>query len=216
MQRRTTRPGILAVVILLVFSSQQARAQGEHSRRVAAEILVLRGDAIQLLSSPTMAANHSTGFNHRLSGGLAGLSLMLRLADQENGVPSVNIQQSVDKLRTALDANQLPDFIDTLTALITRYPLSTAYPLADHQSAKRNTFARQLHDENCAGCHDAPNQAVSRPAYNLFEQSRKTSTLEFTARMIVGVRGDRMTGIGNPLSEDQITALVIFYRSQTQ
>jgi len=48
---------------------------------------------------------------------------------------------------------------------------------------------------------------------NLFEQARGSSFPEFLARMLVGVRGDRVTAIENPFSDREIVELIAYYRS---
>ena len=65
----------------------------------------------------------------------------------------------------------------------------------------------------CAGCHDEPDNSVARPAFNLFQQAKRMLKPEFAARMITGIRGDRVTGIGNPFSDWQLAALMVFYRN---
>ena len=36
---------------------------------------------------------------------------------------------------------------------------------------------------------------------------------EFAARMVVGVRGDALTGLDNPLTDEEIASLIAFYRA---
>lgn len=69
----------------------------------------------------------------------------------------------------------------------------------------------KLHQQLCAACHDNPNKDVERPAYNLCEQYKSVGQREMFARLLVGVRGDRVTGIDNPLSDLQLMGLLQLY-----
>jgi len=49
-----------------------------------------------------------------------------------------------------------------------------------------------MQQEMCMVCHDNPAENVERPAYNLYRQAVTESEIEFFARMLAGVRGDRV------------------------
>ena len=189
-----------------------ALAQGEHARRAATELLVLAGDARRLAAEDTKDL-HRKGLADRILGGLSGLDLMLRLADQERGRHPRSHGQALAALREALTAGDLVRFQSLAADLIAAYPFRGTGILRATRTAERLERGRKLHEELCAGCHDAPDLAVERPAYNLFEEVKRLSPGEFAARMSVGVRGDRVTGIDNPLSDEQIASLIAYYRS---
>lgn len=190
-----------------------AFAQGDHARRAATELIVLAGDARRLAADDTSDL-HRKGLADRIRGGLSGLDLMLRFADQEQGRQPRSHDEALAALRAALTAGDLVRLQSLAADLIAAYPFRAIGILPATSTAKRLERGRELHEELCAGCHDAPDLEVERPAYNLFEEVRQLSPGEFAARMSVGVRGDRVTGIGNPLSDEQIASLIAYYRSR--
>ncbi len=210
---------------ILVLSSllfpEVACAQGEHSRRVAAELLVLQGDA-RRLTAPRFSEKQKKGLRDRILGGLAALAILLRLADEEaeagrtSGAdgPRADHAGAVARLRKALDAGDIAELQSLLARLVRAYPLRVPGILPITASPARWARGRRLHERLCAGCHDAPDLDVERPAYNLFAEVRRLSPEELAARLIVGVRGDVVTGVANPLSDEQIAALIVFYRGQ--
>ena len=202
-----------ASLIASLFISPPAWAQGEHGRRVAAELLVLNGDARDLVSRPPASKLHVKGLKDRLRGGLAGLAILMRLADQEVGRPPVKAQEIAAILRKLLASGNMTRFQQELAPLIRRYPLVINGMTSTNPAPAQLASARKIHEDICAACHDEPDRDVERPAYNLRTQARRMSWQEFTARLIAGVRGDRLTGFGNPLSDDDLTNLVAFYRS---
>ena len=190
-----------------------AFAQGEHARRAAAELLVLAGDARRLAGEDTSDI-HRKGLADRIRGGLSGLDLMLRFADQEQGRQPQSHGEVLAALREALREGDLVRFQSLAAGLIAAYPFRATGILQTKPTAERLKRGRKMHEELCAGCHDEPDFEVERPAYNLFEEAQKLSPGEFAARMSVGVRGDRVTGIDNPLSDEQIASLIAYYRAR--
>jgi cytochrome c553 len=73
--------------------------------------------------------------------------------------------------------------------------------------------AAKTHAGLCAPCHDQPYTGVERPAWNLFEQANRLEPAEFLARMLVGVRGDRVTAVENPFSDRELADLIALYRA---
>lgn len=214
---RVSKPLIAALWITagtITLVPAVGHAQGEHARRVAAELLVLRGD-LRRLSDDDFSSQQKIGLSDRIRGSLAGLDLLLRFADQEGGrTPQPQTHgEKVDALRRSFDIGSLRDHDNDLDRLIAAFPLKTAILTPSKATAGQLSSARKLHDELCAGCHDQPDLEVERPAYNLFGEARRLSPAEFTARMLVGVRGDRITGIDNPLTDPQIGNLFAFYRA---
>lgn len=181
-------------------------AQGEHARRAAAELRLVLGDAQQLANRTGVPKLHAAGLRSRISGSLAGLSLLLRLADQETGRQAPQAQGTVQYMRTLHQGGNWAGLVSVSQDLARSYPLNVPKISAGQKRAKA------IHDELCAACHDEPELAVERPAYNLFEQAKAQEKTEFLARLIIGVRGDRVTGYSNPLTSPELKALLDYYR----
>lgn len=206
----------IPIFFVLSIAAAPALAQGEHSRRVAAELLVMLGDARALTGSPARSELHRKGLNDRLRGALSPLAILMRLTDQEMGRTPRSAGLIAEKLSASLNQKNLPEFIETLSGLTAKYPLAAPGLLSATPTPIRLNRAKEIHEDLCAGCHDEPINEVERPAYNLFMQAKAASPTEFAARMIVGVRGDRTTGLGNPLSDEEISGLISYYRSPRQ
>jgi len=140
----------------------------------------------------------------------------MRLADQERGRSPQNVLSVLVGLRAELDRNNLAGFIDTLSGLTKQYPLTAKGILPAAPTPERLKRAKEIHQSLCAACHDEPDNEVERPAYNLFMQAKTVTATEFAARMIIGVRGDRVTGLGNPLTDEELASLIAYYRSAQQ
>lgn len=174
------------------------------------------GDARALRGNPAPSEIHLKGLNDRLRGSLSAIGILMRLADQEKDAPPQNTQSALGGIRASLDQNNVAGIIAGLSELAARYPFPATGILPATPTPLRIKRAKEIHDTLCAACHDEPDHEVERPAYNLFQQSRRISQEEFTARMIVGVRGDRVTGLGNPLSDEELAVLISYYRSVQQ
>ena len=204
---------LLAGAVLWV-APATSLAAGEHGRRVAAELLVVAGDVARL-SRKGLSRPERKGLRERIAGALSGLELMLRLADEERGRPpdAAGHRRSVAELRAAFGQNDLTGLAAALETLIARYPLDIPAILPAIETAERLARGKGLHERLCAACHDAPrDEAVERPARSLFAEARALSSREFAARLLIGVRGDVVTGIGNPFSDEQIASLIVYYR----
>lgn len=199
------------LLVTLISNTTVVFAQGEHSRRAAAELQVIIGDLRKLteITSSTPTSKQAAGLEKRILGGLSSLDLLLRLANQETGKTQVSYRNTVSQARSLLNRRQLAQLDTLLTPLSNRFKLSIPRITAN-KGAINN--ARQLHIELCAACHDHGPANVERPAYNLFQQAATEPDTEFFARMIVGVRGDRITGIDNPLSDIQLISLITLYK----
>ena len=199
------------IVALALGFGASAWAQGEHGRRAAVELLVLQGDARKLAGQSGLSEQHRKGLLDRLRGGLAPLVILLRFADQEAGRQRFDPAPAVGALATALANKDMTTFQDSLAALIKRYSFDTAGLMPVAATPARRARAKTIHEEICSGCHDEPLRDVERPAYNLRKQAQGMTQRAFAARLIVGVRGDRMTGLGNPFSDEELASLLAFY-----
>lgn len=201
----------MAGIILLIPAI--AVAQGEHSRRVATELIVMSGDMKRLGSTKTATPQYK-GLRDRIRGGLAGLELMARYANEEQERPVSLHAELIQNLHKAFQDNDHQHFIETLVRLINAYPFAATGILPAQATPARLKRGGTLHEEHCAACHDEPNSDVERPAYNLSSEAKQLPAIEFAARMVVGVRGDRLTGIDNPLTDEQVASLIVFYKSR--
>lgn len=208
---RNTLAAVVSVASVFAnfFPGTQALAQGEHSRRAGAEIRVMLGDArlLRQYSEANQNPLHRIGLADRLRGGLVTLDILLRLSEQERRERPQTRLTVVNELRQALASENTVLAISELESLASSFVLI----LPDLKPSTNLDKARLLHQSSCAACHDVPNSDVERPAYNLFEQAAATPNLEMFARMLVGVRGDRVTGLDNPLSDRQIVDLMYLY-----
>lgn len=206
---------MLAIAIVatlnVVLGSKSVFAQGEHTRRAATEIRVIIGD-IRRLQAPDTLPIQIVGLKHRIQGGLAALDILLRLADQESGNSISQYNKEVNELTEWIENNEYAKALSLLGQWEARYPLTLLE--RNLESNADHKLARKLHQELCAACHDNPSVEVERPAYNLFNEAKTLTYSEFLARLFLGVRGDRVTGIDNPLSDYEISALVSYYASE--
>jgi len=206
---------VVIVVFNVSFGVQSVFAQGEHTRRAATEIKVIIGDIQRLQASKTLPI-HKIGLKHRIKGGLAALDILLRLADQETNKPITQYTNAVSKLTTWVSNNEYTKALPLLEQWEESYPLNLSGLSMNNGNGDGGSheLGKKLHQELCAACHDNPAVEVERPAYNLFDEANKLDYSEFLARLFLGVRGDRVTGIDNPLSDYEIFALVNFYNSE--
>lgn len=203
---------LLLLAWLLVGFTTPAMAGGEHQRRMATELLVLAGD-IGKLQQSGLSDLHKDGLIARIGGGLASLEILARLADQERGLALRDYKKELNGLRQAWGTKDILSFKTILADLIKQHLFQATgiLPLSNDPAGQKR--AKALHEELCAACHDEPDLEVSRPAFNLFEQARSLPLKEFAARMVIGVRGDRVTGIDNPLGDAELSALIYYYQA---
>lgn len=187
-----------------------AWAQGEHARRAGSEIAVMIGD-LRRVEVAEREGPRREGLAERIAGGLAGLALLMRLADQELGREPGDHRGRLAAIRDAFAANNLATLGELLAAIARDYPLKTEGLLLMRRTPARTARGREMHERLCAGCHDQPDAATRRPAYNLFSEAQELSPAEFAARLIVGVRGDVTTGIDTPFSDEELAQLIAYY-----
>jgi len=185
-------------------------AEGEHARRAGAELLVLGGDVEKLIRNQT-PEQQIKGLRDRVLGGFSSLPLLLRFAAQEQGGEKPLADAAA--LRNLLKRERLTELARRIALLNSDYPFRGRGILPASPTIQRIGAARRLHNRYCAACHDSPYLDTERPAFNLFSQARETGLHEFAARMVVGVRGDALTGLDNPLTDEEIASLIAFYRA---
>ena len=192
---------VLAFAVTASFAGGAA-ARDEHHRRLAAELLVIAGDARRLAADEATPTQRD-GLRARLAGALSSLPLLLRRAGGDPAVVptlrAVAARGDWRALRAALDELQRahPHDLDAIAS-------ATATP-------DRLRLGRAIHAEACAGCHDAPAVETRLPAHELRAQIGSMPRAEFAARLYLGVRGDRSTAYRNPFSDLELGALVALY-----
>lgn len=188
-----------------------ALAQGEHSRRAAAELQVILGDIRKLraLDATEQTSLHIAGLKDRIKGGYAGIDILMRLADQEKGRSATRYADITATALRRIEAEQWVELERATEELAYRFSL--AIPEID-PPARAIKEAKKLHNTLCAACHDNPIVNIERPAFNLYQQAKTEAGQEFFARMLVGVRGDRVTGIDNPFTDIQLMSLIAYYK----
>lgn len=195
----------LSVAALLGAATVAHGGNDRIGQRLAAELVIMRGD-IRLLGNPEIPKLHKQGLLSRLKGSLSVLPVLLR----EDGDPKTGV---VDRLRNKLEQNDRTGFSDILDAVIARHPLDLSALRGAKPEPNRLNRAHAIHNEACSGCHDTPDPETPLPARNLFKQARRMSLDEFAARLLNGVRGDSLTSLANPLSTEDISSLLVFYRN---
>ena len=202
--------GGAAFLLPLTFNSVNAGA--EEAQRLAADIVVMLGD-LRRLSDGDLLVRHQQGLKERIEGVLAYMPLAVRSA--ESNFPDLKPlpENSIERLRNSWAAGDLNAMRVNLTQLTGRFPFSSANLMPPDQRAAAKNMARQLHENYCAACHDDPDLEVSRPAWSLYNLAKSMEHEEFAARLYVGVRGEQMMAMENPLKDTEMSALIALYKN---
>lgn len=180
-----------------------ALAAGEHERRLAAELVVLAGDA-RRLADEQLPPLERAGLEQRVTGILSSLPLLLRRAGHAS--------DTVDLLRAAVSRGDWPVLLAGAKALKRRQPFDAGQLLDRPATPQALALGESIHRTTCAACHDAPAAGdMFLPAKNLAVQMKSMPHAEFAARLWLGVRGDRLTGFANPFSDAELAALILYY-----
>ncbi|MBE7524323.1 MAG: hypothetical protein HS109_18325 [Burkholderiales bacterium] len=180
----------------------QAAAQGEHERRLAAELTILAGD-VRLLDEAALPPLRMAGLRERIAGALSSLPLLLRRAGGDPG--------TVPVLRDGWARSDWRALRAALAVLRERHPFDAGALLPTRPTPAQRAVGAAIHREVCAGCHDAPAADTKLPALDLRAQAKRMPREEFAARLLLGVRGDRSTAYRNPFSDLELAALVAWY-----
>ncbi len=196
--------------VFFLFPVKPAHAAGDDVRRLSAEIVVMAADG-RRLAAPDLSGQHRIGLKARLRGGLAVLPLLIGAA--RNDAPSLPALEKgrIGKIQSAVDKNDTTAIIEGLSLLAATYPFDTTGLLPPDTRTAAVGRAKSLHQTYCASCHDDPDLDKERPAWNLFALARSAPAIEIAARLVIGVRGDGLTGLDNPLRNAEISALIAFY-----
>lgn len=198
------RVRLLLIGLTTVLACTAVKAEGESSRRLAAELVVMAGDARRLTGDEGRPLERE-GLTRRLAGALSSLPLLLRRADGD--------ARPVTDMREALARRDWRALSTALHALRKRHPFDARPLLAAAPTPALLALGASIHHTTCAGCHNAATSDTLLPAFNLSKQITTMPREEFGARLLLGVRGDRMTVWRNPFSDLELAALIAWYAS---
>lgn len=192
---------VVAIAAWVAFAAPAA-AQGEHERRLAAELTIVAGDLrhLEVADLPPLARE---GLRARVAGALASLRLLLRQAGADPA--------PVAELRAALARRDWRALGARIEALRASHPFEARPWAFAEATPERMRTGAAIHAAACAGCHDASVADTRLPALDLFDQAKRMPREEFAARLLLGVRGDRSTAYRNPFSDLELAALVVYY-----
>ncbi len=166
---------------------------------------------IRRLSEPAHASEHA-GVELRIKGAVAGLPLLIRQSRDSNPtLPPAG--EAISALREAVRVQDWPRAQSALAQLAIAYPFDARLLVSAEPIAERIAAGEAIHEEACAGCHDAPGADSVLPARNLSQWARTMPAEEFAARLFAGIRGDALTGLANPFGAAELAALLAFYRN---
>lgn len=212
------KAGVLAVSItagaaaFFLLPINVANAAGDGVRHLSAEIVVMKADSERIFSSASaLSKQHRGGVKARLRGALAVLPLLIRVARNEDPSLPATEKGRVELIRKALDKDNGAAVIKGLSELAAAYPFDTTGLLPPDSRPAALSQAKSLNEAYCASCHKVPDSTVSRPAWNLFKLAKTIPPAELAARLVNGLRGDRLTGLDNPLRNSEISALISYY-----
>ncbi len=211
------RAGVLAASIaagaaaFFLLPVKPADAAGDDARQLAAEITVMKGDGRRIFSA-ALSKRHRGGAEARLRGSLAVLPLLIRAARDKSPSPAATEENGrVERILRALDKNDGAAVMEGLGELAAAYPFDTTGLLPPDNRPAALRSAKSLDKAYCASCHEVPDLTAVRPAWNLFKLAQTIPPAELAARLVIGVRGDRLTGLDNPLRNSEISALIAYY-----
>lgn len=215
MRGRTAAWLAVLVAALIGAATTAVAGQGKEleQRRFAVELRLIAGD-LRRLDEENLTPRHRAGLHDRVAGSLGYLGLLGRAANQASGTWDPKLAGDIGHLRRAFAAGDLAAMAPPLARLLGRYPLVIDdFVLDPVRDPARRALGRDIHDELCLGCHVAPNPAAANPARNLFADARNMTREEFVARLMGGVRGVPATTLANPLSDEELRSLYVWYRT---
>ncbi|NEX22451.1 cytochrome c [Thiorhodococcus mannitoliphagus] len=203
---------IAAVMSLLLIAGPRTGhcAQDEQNRRFAVELAVLAGD-VRLLRQSGLPETHRRGLSDRVASALGFIGLLGREALQASKRHDPELSEEIARLRLCFAAGDLAGSAVILGRLVKRFPLDTRSFLPVTTIPARLARGRELYESTCRACHIAPDTRRRNPARDLFQDARTMPAREFLARLIGGVRGVPQTGLENPLSDEDLRALLAWF-----
>jgi hypothetical protein len=195
---------------VLISTASVSLAYGEHSQRLAANLLVLQGDLRQLLKTDTSDIHHRS-LSLRIEEKLGLLALLVRSANQQETVSYTHNPEEFRQLLFLFNSSEFKSLLNELESLSLKYPLFLSPILQSSFPPVFFTQAEEMHWRLCSGCHSGAMAVNALPAFDLFRQSRSVARMEFVARMLTGLRGNQLTSLQNPLTDTELSALISYY-----
>lgn len=180
---------------------------GEDMRRVAAEVIIMRGDASRLAGDEVLSEREKKALADRLRGAAAYLPILLRKADGERR------GALIDALRTALSISDWSAAVAVLKRLEALYPFDATGLLVGGDAPEAAKLGGSLHETYCAACHEGGSPEQWLPIPDLFKMAKSLPDRDLAARFYNGIRGDNSTAIAQPMSAGDIAALIAFYQT---
>ena len=137
----------------------------------------------------------------------------MRYAYQENSLIPEDLPEVFRKLINLFNSENLDELQKNLERLSQKYPLLLSPVLQSSLTTAYFKQAEELHQRLCSGCHSGAFAEMALPALDLFRQSRSMSRMEFTARILTGLRGNQLTSLENPFTGTELSALIGYYRT---
>ena len=200
----------------VTFSVSISNATSLAENRLAAELVVMKGD-LRRMSEFSGLPLIQKGLKDRLLGASAPLSLLIRKARENNSLLPLPPENSVVGLQRALVDEKFSEATFWVNELLGVFPFETKNIFPTNKTKGSRIKAEALHDEFCSGCHaskenDFDDTDIERPAWNLFQMAKEVGEKELAARLLIGVKGDTLTAMDNPLSYNEISRLIGLYR----
>ena len=196
--------GVLRLLILGVLATPVAGVAeplktGDAARNFTAVLQVLQGD-VRRLEGADLPAVQRPAVEARVKSFLNVLPLMAReYLSADAGLEQATVLR-LRKLAVDYRQGRSEAFGRTLEGL----------PATGSQIR----WAGSLYANQCISCHGYQAPKDRMPAPDLFAWAHEMKLKEFAARLIVGVRGTPKIGLRNPLSKDQMAALVAYFDSR--
>ena len=137
----------------------------------------------------------------------------MRYAYQENSLISEDSPEVFRKLINLFNSENPDELQKNLERLSQKYPLLLSPVLQSSLTTAYFKQAEELHQRLCSGCHSGAFAERALPALDLFRQSRSMSRMEFTTRILTGLRGNQLTSLENPFTDTELSALIGYYRT---
>ncbi|PLX37633.1 MAG: hypothetical protein C0606_04935 [Hyphomicrobiales bacterium] len=184
----------------------------DDARRLAAELIVMRGDASRLAADedqdpPALSPRVRSALTARLKGSAGPLALLLRRGGAAIAGDDVAV------LRAGIEAGEWDGVVARLDQLIARHPFDPTGILPLDFSPKAVALGQTLHESYCLGCHEGGDLPDWLPMPDLFEMARTLDDTELAARFYNGVRGAAETALDQPMSAGDLGAMISFYRT---
>lgn len=202
----------MAFAIAVMAVSAAPLLRPDPARRLAAELLIVRGDLVRLGNDSGLSRANGEGLQQRIVGALGLLPWLLRQAGDAASAERLRAWQR----RPFADADARNELIAELDSAIVRHRIDRDTFFEPPPTPARLGEARAIHRTYCAGCHDGTGDgdpSALLPTRDLFAMARREDPDLFLARLVNGVKGDEAIHFANPLTDAQIGALSTFYRT---